>query len=169
MGCYWLSDLELFVSYWLERGAQGISEYLILRLTRFLPCSWFLWSTFLFLCISSPPSKSPNEWWENCGDLEMLFSRTLSLPRQGTFHPQPRVDRGKDSLGWWGVKTDLCGVCSFLRERYKIAVFVVFHIQLSGTTVLEPPTWGQHNRESHHREWRIWLRTWLEPAFSSPP
>lgn len=32
---YWLSDLELIVSYWLERGAQGISEYLILGLTRF--------------------------------------------------------------------------------------------------------------------------------------
>lgn len=85
----WLLAEWFGTECWLLAGACSKGYFLVFDALAYkVPCSWFLWSTFLFLCISSPPSKSPNEWWENREYLEMLFSQTLS---QGTFHLQPRV------------------------------------------------------------------------------
>lgn len=116
------TECRLLAGAW----GKGYFEYLMLRLTRFHVHDFCEARSCSFVSPVLP--QSPNKWSENCADLEKLFSQMLSLSQQGSFIHNPEWDREKDSLGWWGVETDLCGVCSFLRERYKIAVFYLLYV-----------------------------------------
>lgn len=57
-------------------GQRVFSEYLMLWLTRFRVHDFCEARSCAF--VSPVLSRSPNEWWENRADLEMLFSQMLS-------------------------------------------------------------------------------------------
>lgn len=81
------------VTGWSVCGAKGISEYLMLRLTRFRVGDFCEARSCAFVSPVLP--QSPNEWWGNGADLEKLFSQTLSLSCSGRFSSttQSRVEK----------------------------------------------------------------------------
>lgn len=80
----------------MEHREKGVSECVMLQLTRFHVHDFYETSSCSFVSSVLPPVTS--EWWKN---LEVLFSEMLSLSCQVTFIPQPNPEseRGKDSLG----------------------------------------------------------------------